>query len=97
MAALSAKFRLKLLAVTRGNGGSVLFSDGVWSDHPGLKVQVIDAVGAGDAFTAALTLGLLRGDRLDRINRHANEVGAFVCTQPGATPRLPDHLIKENS
>jgi fructokinase len=98
IAALSEKFRLKLLAVTRGGGGSVLYSGGVWSDHPGLKVQVRDAVGAGDAFTAALVLGVLRGDPLERINRHANEVGAFVCTQPGATPQLPPELThrKEN-
>jgi fructokinase len=64
-----------------------------------LSVKVRDAVGAGDAFTAALTLGMLRGHPLDRINRHANEVGAFVCTQPGATPSLPGDLTspKESS
>lgn len=94
---LSRRFRLKLVAVTRGSQGSLLYSAGAWSDHPGLNVKVRDAVGAGDSFTAAMTLGLLRGHPLDRINRHANEVGAFVCTQPGATPRLPDHLTKENS
>jgi len=94
MAALAERFHLKLLAVTRGAGGSVLHSGGTWSDHPGLPVPVRDAVGAGDAFTAALTLGVLRGDPLDRINRHANDVGAFVCTQPGATPRLPEELVR---
>lgn len=89
---LARRFRLNVVAVTRGAGGSLLYSRGQWADHPGVKVTVRDAVGAGDAFTAALTLGLLRGEPLDRINRHANDVGAFVCTQPGATPRLPAHL-----
>jgi len=95
--ALARRFGLKLVAVTRGSRGSLLYADGVWSDHPGLRVQVRDAVGAGDAFTAALILGTLRGHPLDGINRHANEVGAFVCTQAGATPSLPVHLIEENT
>ena len=62
---------------------------GEWSDHPGLAVKVADTIGAGDAFTAALTLGLLAGRPLDDINRHANEVAAYVCSQPGATPPMP--------
>jgi fructokinase len=53
---------------------------------------VVDTVGAGDAFTAMLTLGLLSGWDLDRTNRCANEIAAYVVSQPGATPRLPDHL-----
>ncbi|MBI5684483.1 MAG: carbohydrate kinase [Verrucomicrobia bacterium] len=60
-----------------------------WSEHAGLSVKVVDSVGAGDAFTAAMALGLLAGRPLDEINRHANEVAAYVCSQPGATPVLP--------
>ncbi len=89
---LSRRYRLVAVAVTRGANGSLLYSRGRWDEHPGVPVKVRDAVGAGDAFTAALLLGLLRGDPLDRINRHANDVGAFVCTQPGATPQLPEAL-----
>jgi fructokinase len=55
-----------------------------------VQTTVLDTVGAGDAFTAAMTIGLLRGWKLDDINQHANEVAAFVCSQPGATPPLPD-------
>ena len=46
-----------------------------------------------DAFTAALTVGLLAGWRLDDINQRANEVAAFVCTNPGGMPPLPDRLM----
>jgi fructokinase len=94
---LCRRFRLQAVAVTRGADGSLLCSRGRWDEHPGVKVTVRDAVGAGDAFTAALTLGLLRGDPLDRINRRANELGAYVCTRPGATPRVPDHLVESLS
>jgi fructokinase len=96
MIELSRKFRLRLLAVTRGAHGSILYSRGEWSEHPGLDVRVRDAVGAGDAFTAVLAVGALRGDSLEAINQRANEVAAFVCTQPGATPRLPTDLIPVN-
>lgn len=91
---LARRFRLQVVAVTRGADGSLLYSRGEWNEQPGVKVAVRDSVGAGDAFTAALTLGLLRGEPLDRLHRRANEVGAYVCTQPGATPRLPAHLME---
>ena len=92
IAELARRFELRLVALTRGGQGSLLFADGVRSEHPGLKATVLDTVGAGDAFTAVLTLGLLQGWDLDRINQHANAVAAFVCSQPGATPKLPDAL-----
>jgi fructokinase len=63
-----------------------------WSEHPGLTVKVADSVGAGDAFTAALALGLLAGRPFDEVNRRANEIAAYVCSQPGATPVLPPSL-----
>lgn len=89
LAALAERFALRAVALTRGAHGSVLLAGGAWSEHSGLTVKVVDSVGAGDAFTAAMTLGLLVGRPLDDINRHANEVAAYVCSQPGATPVLP--------
>jgi len=90
--ALAGRFGLKVVAVTRGTGGSLLFADGAWSDHPGVRVEVVDTIGAGDAFTAAMTVGLLAGRPLDEINHRANAVAAFVCTRPGGTPALPESL-----
>ncbi|MCX6910211.1 MAG: carbohydrate kinase [Verrucomicrobia bacterium] len=94
LVALAHRFALRAVALTRGAHGSVLLADGVWSEHTGLTVKVVDTVGAGDAFTAAMALGLLAGRPLDDINRHANEVAAYVCSQPGATPALPQSLRK---
>jgi fructokinase len=82
-------FDLRVVALTRGPRGSVLFTkDGVY-DHPGVPADVVDTVGAGDAFTAALVMGLLAGRPLDEINDSANRLAAFVCAQPGAMPRHP--------
>ena len=77
---------LRLVCITRGNGGSLLISAGESSEHPGFKVKVADTVGAGDAFTAALVHGFLRGTSLPQINENANRVGAWVASQSGATP-----------
>jgi fructokinase len=89
VAELAGRFDLQAVALTRGGHGSLLLAAGTWSDHPGLVVKVADTIGAGDAFTAALALGLLAGRPLDDINRHANEVAAYVCSQPGAMPAMP--------
>jgi len=70
----------------------LLYSQGCYSEARGLPVNVVDTVGAGDSFTAVLTMGILAGWNLDRINRYANEVAAYVVSQSGATPRLPAHL-----
>jgi fructokinase len=86
---LAERNQLHLVACTRGERGSLLYSEGTWSEHPGNNVEVKDTIGAGDSFTAATVLGLLGEWPLDRINTFANEVAAFVCSRSGATPRLP--------
>jgi fructokinase len=80
-----------VVALTRGAHGSLLYrpSDGRWSDCQSRPVEVVDTVGAGDSFTAALVLGLLHNLDLDEINSFANEVARYVCSQAGATPPMP--------
>lgn len=92
LAELAGRFDLSTVVLTRGQRGSLLWTESGWSDHPGLEVDVCDTVGAGDACTAALTVGLLAGWGLDAINLRANEVAAYVCTKPGGMPELPEHL-----
>ncbi len=88
---LAQTFDLQLVALTRGANGSLLYqpSEKRWSDSRTRTVRVVDTVGAGDSFTAALVLGLLRKMDLDEINQIANEVAGYVCSQSGATPQLP--------
>jgi fructokinase len=100
---LAQTFRLRLVALTRGPNGSLLFqkdndNDEVrWSDCPSRPVKVVDTVGAGDSFTAAMVLGLLRKMDLDEINAIANEVARYVCSQPGATPTMPTEFARRFS
>jgi fructokinase len=87
-------FNLKLIAYTRGPDGSLLVGAYETDDAAGLPGKAIDSVGAGDSFTAALCMGLLKGWPLKKVNLFANEVATFVCSQKGATPVLPGHLLE---
>ncbi len=96
---LAKRFNLRLIALTKGENGSILYSNERKKAfyHSGCEVEVVDLVGAGDAFAASIAVGMLKGYDFDYINECANRVAAFVCTQSGATPRLPDeikHLFK---
>ena len=86
------EYGLQLLVLTRGAHGSVLHGPNGRSEHPGFPAKVADTVGAGDAFTAAVVMGLLRSLELETINEHANRVASYVCSQPGAMPKLPEEL-----
>ena len=79
------RFELDLVALTRGPNGSLLISKNEVSEHPGIKVDIVDTVGAGDSFSAAVVIGLLEGKTLTEINESANELAAKVCTNHGGT------------
>lgn len=85
---LGAFPRLSLVAITRGGEGSLLVGRSEWHEHPGVPVRVADTIGAGDAFTAALTHYLLRGAPLATLNEAGNRWGSFVASQSGAMPEI---------
>lgn len=89
---LSKKFKLRLIALTKGADSSVLFSGEEISTIRTPEVNVVDTVGAGDSFTAVLVSGLLKGDSLRSIHKKAVDVSAWVCTRPGATPEYTDTI-----
>ncbi len=91
--AVSDRYALELVALTKGSAGSVLQGPEDRSVEPAGSVEVADTVGAGDSFTAAVVMRLLAGEELGAINRRASRVAAYVCSQPGATPSLPQDLL----
>jgi fructokinase len=86
---LTRRYDLELAALTRGAAGALLVRGEQVSEHPGVPTRVVDTVGAGDAFTAAMVVGLLARRDLAAINEHACRLAAFVCSCPGATPEIP--------
>ena len=87
-------YKLKLVCVTRGANGSLLVAEKEVSDHPGCKVNVVDTVGAGDAFTAALVYHYLRHGSLTTMNEAANRMGSWVASQIGATPKRDNRHLE---
>ncbi|MFZ1086712.1 MAG: carbohydrate kinase [Terracidiphilus sp.] len=81
---------LQMVAVTRGGHGSLLATRAESDEHPGISVKVADTIGAGDAFTAAMTHSLLRGASLAKVNEAGNCWGAWVASQAGGMPELPN-------
>ena len=94
---LKNRFELKLIAYTRGAEGSLLIDGSGTDDHPGTTITTIDTIGAGDSFSATLCAGLLQGLPLAQLNENANQVAAYVCSQRGATPVLPESIVKNVS
>ena len=90
---LRERFDLKLVAYTRGPDGSLLVGSDEEDDAAGQEGLAVDSVGAGDSFTASICMGVLKGWPLNKVNEFANRVATFVCSQKGATPTLPEHLI----
>ena len=90
---LLGKYNLKMLILTCGVNGSYVFTPGKVSFQPTPKVEVADTVGAGDSFTAAFISSILKGESVEEAHSKAVRTSAFVCTQKGAMPLLPDELI----
>lgn len=89
---LIRQYQLQVLALTRGSEGATLMTDQVIDHCPAPATIVKDTVGAGDAYTAAMIIGLQKGWSLAKVNQQAVRVAAYVCTQTGATPELPPEI-----
>jgi fructokinase len=81
--ALIRQFDLSGVAYTMGAAGSVVAFNGTWSGLPAVPTRVRDTVGAGDAFTAALIVGLLAKRPLPAVHDSASHVAAEVCSHDG--------------
>lgn len=80
----------RLLVITRGSAGAAMYQDGgeVAAATPP-AVDVADTTGAGDTFTAALTVAMVEGMSPDRALHFACAAGALAATKAGAQPSLP--------
>ena len=91
--AILMKYNLRMLILTCGVNGSYVFTpDGEVSQQGTPKVEVADTVGAGDSFTATFVSSLLLGKSVKEAHERAVKVSAFVCTQHGAMPTIPEDL-----
>lgn len=85
------------LCITRGDCGAMALVEGVFYEHPGFKVEVLDTVGAGDAFLATFIAGILQAETPNIILQKACAVGAFVAAHRGANPVYDPQKVMEIS
>ena len=86
-------YNLKMLVLTCGTNGSYVFTDdGLTSFQETPKVEVADTVGAGDSFTGSFCACIINGKPVQEAHKTAVAVSAFVCTQNGAMPVVPENL-----
>jgi fructokinase len=91
---------IKVIAVTQGAGGAILYTRNSQQHIAGFNVKAVDTTGAGDGFVAGLLVGILEHKedyltKLEPIARFANAVGALTTTQLGAIPALPTRAAVE--
>ena len=89
---LAEHFSIKIVVLTCGIQGSYVFTAGDESFLPTPCIEVADTVGAGDSFTATFVASFLCGRDIHFAHRLAVDVSAFVCTQHGAMPILPEKI-----
>ena len=90
---------VKLLVVTLGERGCYYTNGNADGYIDGFAVEVVDTLGAGDAFVAAMltqlmthaNLASLENDQLDSIMQYANAAGALATQKVGVIPALPTH------
>lgn len=85
---LLERYPVEMVCVTLGAKGSLLVTRKEHHRHRGLATRVKDTVGAGDAFTAALTHYYLEGAPLAVLNEAGNRWGAWVASQAGGMPPM---------
>ena len=85
-------YQLDMLILTCGDKGSYIFTKDEMSYLSTNDIEVVDTVGAGDSFTASFIASMLKGKTIHEAHRIAVNVSAFVCTQKGATPIIPNNL-----
>lgn len=90
---LMGKYNLRMLILTCGVNGSYVFTPGHVSFVDTPHVEVVDTVGAGDSFTGAFIASILKGKSPDEAHKLAVKVSAYVCTQNGAMPKLPEEYL----
>ncbi|MFM1550578.1 MAG: PfkB family carbohydrate kinase, partial [Lentisphaeria bacterium] len=92
---LAERFELQAAVLTRGAAGSLAISGAASSEQSVVATEIIDTVGAGDAFGAAFVVALEAGQPLDDAHALAAQVAGFVCSQSGAMSPLPKEVLRQ--
>ncbi len=90
---LISNYEIKLICLTKGEEGSLLIEENSFHESPVYLYPVVDRVGAGDAFTAAMIIQFLKRNSLDIINDYSSKLASWVTSKLGGMP-VYDPYIK---
>ncbi|MEP3390731.1 MAG: carbohydrate kinase [Reichenbachiella sp.] len=85
--------QIEVIIMTAGSEGCYVFNRVQVIHVPSQQVRVADAIGAGDAFSAAFLTTYLRTKDVNESAKIANEVGGFVASSSGAIPEYSEELL----
>ena len=92
---LFERYQLDLMIVTCGEkGGFIVSKDGTIEGHPVPVKEVVDTVGAGDAFSSVILLGLIKGWPLADVLQRALQFASLICGVRGAT--IQDKVVYQD-
>lgn len=91
---LTEKFAIRIIIITAAEKGCYIYTNQHLSHVSGIKVEVADAVGAGDAFSAAFVSHYFKTKNAIKAASVANKIGAFVASKKGAIPPYSDEIKK---
>ncbi|MGQ0332927.1 bifunctional 5-dehydro-2-deoxygluconokinase/5-dehydro-2-deoxyphosphogluconate aldolase [Halomonas elongata] len=83
--------------------GAIPDSEAAFETHTGVRVDVLNVLGAGDAFISGFLRGWLRGESHASSCAYANACGALVVSRHGCAPAIPsaeeldDYLVRAES
>jgi len=97
MRVVSDKFKISSMVVTMGGDGAILYMNGNIIKHEGIRIDVADTVGSGDAFLAGIISKLLDKSSPEEMLDYACSIGALIATYSGACPNYQLNEITELS
>ena len=92
--AISKFTKTNKICVTRGAEGAILYLNDTFYYNKGIKVNVVDTVGAGDSFLAALISKLLKKEDPQMALDFACAIGSIVAGKEGANAIISEEEIK---
>jgi fructokinase len=93
--AISKETKVDFICVTKGKDGAIVLKDHSFYSHPGYSVQVVDTIGAGDSFLAALLDKILSNNSIETSVDFACAIGALVASKPGANATITNSEIEK--
>ncbi len=92
---LSREFGISTISVTNGPGESCIYTGNeIYKAKPEPVTDMVDTVGAGDAFASILALGVLHGWHPEATLKSAIALSSAICTIQGAIPKSNDLYLR---